>query len=189
MLVGGVRDPAIGPLVVVAAGGTDAEVLHDRSVTLAPVTEQQARRAVERLRMFPLLQGAHGRPTVPIEPIVQVVERIGLLMATVPEIAELDLNPVITGPDGCVVVDARIAVAPPTVRPLRQLRQPALPTGSSARHGDQARIGRRSGEMDAISSTPDRGRPSPSPRGSGARPITAAGERRRPAQRHGRRQS
>ncbi len=133
MLVGGVRDPAIGPLVVVAAGGTDAEVLRDRSVTLAPVTELQARRAVERLRMFPLLQGFRGRPLVPIEPIVQVVERIGLLMATVPEITELDLNPVIVGPDGCVVVDARIAVTSPTVRPLRQLRQPTLHTGLSTR--------------------------------------------------------
>ena len=108
-------------------------MLHDRSVALAPVTELQARRAVERLRMFPLLQGARGRPMVPIEPIIHVVERIGLLMATVPEIIELDLNPVIAGPDGCVVVDARVAVAPPTVRPLRQLRQPALPTGLSAR--------------------------------------------------------
>ena len=133
LLVGGVRDPAIGPLVVVAAGGTDAEVLDDRSVTLAPVTELQARRAVERLRMFPLLRGARGRPVVPIEPIVQAVERIGLLMATVPEIAELDLNPVIAGPDGCVVVDARIVLARPILRPLRQLRQTTLPTRTSTR--------------------------------------------------------
>ena len=133
LLIGGVRDPAIGPLVVVAAGGTDAEVLDDRSVTLAPVTELQARRAVERLRMFPLLRGARGRPVVPIEPIVQAVARIGLLMATVPEIAELDLNPVIAGPDGCVVVDARIALARPILRPLRQLRQTALRARTSTR--------------------------------------------------------
>src|SRR5690606_25591995 len=105
-------DPAIGPLVVVAAGGTDAEVLRDRSVVLAPVTTDQARRAIEDLRLFPLLDGFRGRPVIPIEPIVEIVRRIGLLMATVPEVGGLDLNPAIAGPGGCVVVDARIAVAP-----------------------------------------------------------------------------
>ena len=124
LLIGGVRDPAIGPLVVIAAGGIDAEVLRDRCVVLAPLTEQQARQAIARLRMFPLLNGFRDRPVVPIEPIVDVVQRIGLLMATVPEITELDLNPVIASPEACLVVDARIAVAPPAVNPLR-----AAPTG------------------------------------------------------------
>lgn len=125
LLVGGVRDPAIGPLVVVGAGGTNTEVLHDRQVTLAPVTRQQARRAIEELRMYPLLTGFRGRPAVAIEPIVDVVERIGMLMATVPEITELDLNPVIAAPNGVVVVDARIAVTAAPVTPLRALRPPA----------------------------------------------------------------
>ena len=71
---------------------------------------------------------ACGRPIVPIEPIVDMVQRIGLLMATVPEITELDLNPVIASPDGCLVVDARIAFAPPPLNPLRALRVPPART-------------------------------------------------------------
>ena len=124
LLIGGVRDPAIGPLVVVAAGGAEAEVLRDRNVVLAPLTAGQARRAVERLRMYPLFAASRGRPAVPVEPIVELIQRVGLLMATVPEISEVDLDPVITAPTGCVVVDARIAVAPPPVQPLRTLRPP-----------------------------------------------------------------
>jgi hypothetical protein len=122
LLVGGVRDPAIGPLVVVGAGGTNAEVWRDRQVALAPITARQARHAVEDLRMFPLLNGFRGRPISPLEPIVDIIERIGLLMAAVPEVVELDLNPIIATPDGCVVVDARIAVSKPALAPLRGLR-------------------------------------------------------------------
>lgn len=124
MLIGAVRDPSVGPLVVVAAGGTEAELLGDRSVLLAPVAPASARSAVERLRMFPLLRGFRGRPAVPLEPLVDIIGQIGLLMATVPEILELDLNPVIATPEGCVAVDARIAVAPHVVQPIRSMRQP-----------------------------------------------------------------
>ena len=131
MLVGAVRDPAVGPMVVVAAGGTEAELLGDGSVLLAPVTAARARWALERLRMFPLLRGFRGRPDVPLDPLVDIIGRIGLLIATVPEIVELDLNPVIAAAHGCVAVDARIAVAPYVVHPLRAMRQPQLPPGAS----------------------------------------------------------
>lgn len=130
MLIGAVRDPAVGPLVVVAAGGTEAELLGDRSVLLAPVTPASARSAVERLRMFPLLCGFRGRPVVPLDPLVDIMSRIGLLMATVPEILELDLNPVIATPAGCVTVDARIAIAPHVVQPIRSMRQPRRSPGA-----------------------------------------------------------
>jgi acyl-CoA synthetase (NDP forming)/GNAT superfamily N-acetyltransferase len=124
LLIGGVRDPAIGPLVVVAAGGVQAELLRDRSVVLAPLTVGEAAGALERLRSFPLLRGFRGRPVVPLEPLVGIIHRIGLLMSTVPEIAELDLNPVIASPSGSAVVDARISVALPPVAPLRAMRVP-----------------------------------------------------------------
>lgn len=123
ILIGAVRDPAIGPLVVVAAGGTEAELLHDRTVLLAPVTNARARWALEQLRLYPLLCGFRGRPAIPIEPLADVIERIGLLMVTVPEITELDLNPLIASRNGCVAVDARVAVAPHVVDPLRAMRQ------------------------------------------------------------------
>jgi ATP-grasp domain len=124
LLIGGVRDPAIGPLVVVAAGGTQAELLRDRTVVLAPLSRAEAAAALQGLRTFPLLRGFRGHPVVPDEPLVDIIHRIGLLMATVPEISELDLNPVIASPTASAVVDARIAVAPQTVAPLRAMRQP-----------------------------------------------------------------
>jgi len=130
MLIGAVRDPGIGPMVVVAAGGTEAELLGDRSVLLAPVTAARARSALEQLRTFPLLRGFRGRPVVPVEPLVDIIGRIGLLMATVPEILELDLNPIIAAPGGCLAVDARIAVAPHVVLPMRAMRQPHQPPGT-----------------------------------------------------------
>ena len=127
MLIGAVRDPGIGPMVVVAAGGTEAELLRDRSVLLAPVTAARARWALQRLRTFPLLRGFRGRPVVAVEPLVDIVGSIGLLMATVPEILELDLNPIIAAPGGCLAVDARIAVSPHVVNPMRAMRQPHRP--------------------------------------------------------------
>lgn len=133
LLVGGVRDPAIGPLLVVGAGGIEAEVHRDRRVLLAPVTSRQADRALRGLRMFPLLDGFRGRPVVPLAPIVDVVERIGLLMASVPEIVELDLNPLIVSADGAVVVDARIAVSRAPTVPLRGLRAAHAPAGALVR--------------------------------------------------------
>ena len=124
MLIGAVRDPAVGPLVVVGSGGTQAELIGDRTVLIAPVSDQRAQWAIERLRMYPLLTGFRGKPTVPIDPLVDITRRIGLLVAAVPEVAELDLNPVIASADGCVVVDARISVAHQTQQPLRALRVP-----------------------------------------------------------------
>jgi hypothetical protein len=67
-----------------------------------------------------------GRPAVSVDAVVELVTRIGSLAATVPEIEELDLNPVVAGPSGCVAIDARVALsAPPSpIRPTRALRGP-----------------------------------------------------------------
>jgi hypothetical protein len=124
LLVGAVRDPQFGPLVVVAAGGVDTEILDDRAVLIAPVTIAGATRAIERLRIAPLLHGYRNRPAKPVHKIAELVERVGRLVAVVPEIVELDLNPVIVDSVGCVAVDARVAVRPVAhpAAPLRGLR-------------------------------------------------------------------
>jgi acyl-CoA synthetase (NDP forming)/RimJ/RimL family protein N-acetyltransferase len=125
LLVGAARDPASGPFVVVAAGGVDAELRADRAVLVAPVGPVEARAAVERLRLAPLLHGPRGHPDS-VDAVVELVTRIGSLAATVAEIAQLDLNPVIVGPGGCVARDARVAVSSPPspIRPTRALRGP-----------------------------------------------------------------
>ena len=125
LLVGAVRDPSTGPLVVVADGGTLTEIHDDRTVALAPLTTEQARHAITRLRIGRLLRGFRGSPPVPVAPIADVVGRVGLLIAGVPEVRELDINPLIATADGVVALDARIAVAPVPTAPLRALRRPA----------------------------------------------------------------
>jgi acetate---CoA ligase (ADP-forming) len=126
LLVGATRDPALGPFVVVAAGGVDAELRADRAVLVAPIGPVEARAAIERLRLAPLLHGSRGRPAVSVDAVVELVLRIGSLAATVSEIEQLDLNPVVAGPSGCVAVEARVALsAPPSpIRPTRALRGP-----------------------------------------------------------------
>jgi acyl-CoA synthetase (NDP forming)/GNAT superfamily N-acetyltransferase len=124
LLVGAVRDPAFGPVLVVGAGGVEAELHADRMVLMAPVSRTAARRAIESLRIAPLFHGFRGRPTLGVDHVVEFVHRVGLLTATTPEIEQLDINPVLVSPDACVAVDARIAVTDQAspVHPVRGLR-------------------------------------------------------------------
>jgi len=112
LLVGATSDPLFGPVVACGAGGRAVELLRDVAVRLTPVTDRDARAMVESLAIAPLLQGARGEPPADLPALEQVVLRIGALVDTHPEIAELDCNPVIAHPRGAVVVDARVRVVP-----------------------------------------------------------------------------
>jgi acetyl coenzyme A synthetase (ADP forming)-like protein len=117
MLVGVVADPRFGPVVACGAGGTAVELLGDVEVRLAPVAPIEATDMVHGLRTFPLLEGFRGAPRADVAALEDVVVRVGWLAANHPEIAELDLNPVIVSPDGAVAVDARVRVERPARRP------------------------------------------------------------------------
>ena len=117
LIVGVVGDPRFGPLVAVGAGGTTAELIGDVQVRLAPVGPREAASMLRELRTFPLLDGFRGAPRVDVEALEDIVARVAALAAAHPEIVELDCNPVIAGPDGAVIVDARIRLAPAPVRP------------------------------------------------------------------------
>ncbi|MGI8623698.1 MAG: GNAT family N-acetyltransferase [Solirubrobacteraceae bacterium] len=112
LIVGVVDDPQFGPLIAVGAGGTTAELLGDVQVRLAPVGSLTAAEMVRGLRTFPLLDGYRGVPPAALASVVDVVVRVGALAAAHPEIAELDCNPVVAGPAGAVVVDARVRLEP-----------------------------------------------------------------------------
>jgi acyl-CoA synthetase (NDP forming)/GNAT superfamily N-acetyltransferase len=120
LLVGGVRDPALGPYLVIGAGGEEVELRADRAVLVAPIGAFEARSAIERLQLAPLFHGYQGRPRLPVDDVVELVVRVGLLMAAIPEIDQLDLNPVIVTPAGCAAVDALIGLSTP--------RSPIIPT-------------------------------------------------------------
>ena len=129
LLVGVTRDPAFGPVVVVGAGGIDAELRDDRVALVAPVEAAEARRAIESLRLAPLLHGFHGRPELPVDSVVEVVQRVALLAAAVPEIQQLDINPLLVDPTGCVATTQR---SPWPLRARRWSRCAACVPGRSA---------------------------------------------------------
>ena len=84
---------------------------------LAPLSQRDADEMVRSLRTFPLLDGYRGAPHADVDGLKDVLVRIAALAAAHPEIAELDCNPVLVGPDGATVVDARMRIAQP--RPAR----------------------------------------------------------------------
>jgi acyl-CoA synthetase (NDP forming) len=108
--VGVVRDPGLGPLVRVAAGGVATELWDDQRLLLAPVTRTDALGALRSLRIWPLLAGFRGQPAADIHALTDLVTTVGLLAHEVPEVVEMDLNPVLVGPDGCELVDVKVRV-------------------------------------------------------------------------------
>ena len=112
LLVGAVEDPVFGPLVAVGPGGTLAELIGSAAFRLAPLTDADADELVQSGKVGRLLGGFRGAAPADTRAVTDLVLRVGRLVDDVPGIAELDLNPVIAGVEGCVAVDARIRVAP-----------------------------------------------------------------------------
>ena len=110
LLVGGLRDPAFGPVVTVGLGGVLAETWHDVQLAVAPVTVAEATVMLRALRGAAIFDGLRGGPAVDIAPVADMIVRIGDLITDHPEIAELDLNPVLVTATRCLAVDWRIRV-------------------------------------------------------------------------------
>ncbi len=112
VIVGVKRDPTFGPLLMFGLGGVYVEALADVSFRLAPLTERDAWEMLEEVRSARLLAGVRGLPAADRAALVRAIVRVGQLAADNPEIAELDLNPLLVLPEGqgVVAVDARIIV-------------------------------------------------------------------------------
>jgi acyl-CoA synthetase (NDP forming) len=104
-------------------GGIAAELVRDTALRLVPLTDVDARELMRGLRSSPLLFGYRGTPAVDTAALEDAILRVGLLAERVPEIAELDCNPLIVTPDGARVVDARVRVAPALPAPPEGLRR------------------------------------------------------------------
>ncbi len=124
ILVGVVHEPVFGPLVVFGLGGVATDVLGDHAARLTPLTNTDADEMIREIRAAPLLLGHRGSAPVDLAALADVLLRISRLADEVPEIAELDLNPVIARADSACPVDARIRLVPaePTDPFLRRLR-------------------------------------------------------------------
>ncbi len=117
-LVAGVtRAEAVGPVAMVGLGGVWTDLLQDRAFGLVPLADQEPAALLRSLRCAPVLTGYRGAPPVDLGAVEDLLLRLSALAADLPEVAELDLNPVMAGPAGVTVVDARIRLAEPAAVP------------------------------------------------------------------------
>jgi len=116
VLVGFQRDPSFGPIVVFGMGGIYVEELRDVTFRLAPMRPLSAHHMVASVRGYPLLRGVRGEPPSDLDALAEAIERVSQLAIERPEVAELDINPLIVLPAGrgVVAVDARAVLAPPS---------------------------------------------------------------------------
>ncbi len=138
VLIGLQRDPGFGPIVVFGLGGIYVEILRDVTFRLAPVRPLSAVHMIESVKAFPLLQGVRGEPPSDLPALAEAIERVSQLAVDLPEVAEMDLNPLIVrnAGRGVVAVDARVVLAPPST--------PA-PSPSDGRSGTASRRTPRAG--------------------------------------------
>jgi len=115
IVVGSVRDPDFGPLIMVGLGGIFVEVLADVAFRICPITRLDAEEMLAELKGAAILEGARGRKPVSRDAIVDVLLKIGsddgLLMRHADDFAEADINPLIVSESGAVAVDARFILA------------------------------------------------------------------------------
>jgi hypothetical protein len=109
MVFGKVTDAQFGPLVLVGVGGIFVETLRDVRFAVPPIDADHARRMIDGLAGRALLDGARGRPAADVEALAEAFARFSVLASVLDtHLAEVDVNPVIAGPDGSVAVDALI---------------------------------------------------------------------------------
>ena len=112
IMIGMTHDPLFGPLIAFGLGGIHVEILGDVRFRITPLTDRDASQMVREIKGYRLLQGYRGHPAADVEAIEEVLLRLSRLVEELPEISELDLNPIFALPpgEGCRIVDARIRV-------------------------------------------------------------------------------
>jgi acetyltransferase len=108
MILGAKKDPVFGSVILLGFGGVTAEVWQDRVLGLPPLTEKLADNMINSLRSRPLLEGWRGSPPADRAKLIETMVRFSYLIADSPNIAELDINPLLVGDDGAIALDARV---------------------------------------------------------------------------------
>lgn len=111
VIVGGLRDPQFGPVVMFGMGGTYVEVLKDVSFRLSPLSKKEAINMIKEIKGYELLKGRREEP-IDLNALASVITRVGDIMLDFSEVKELDLNPLIVHHRGIMAVDARIILSP-----------------------------------------------------------------------------
>ena len=110
IIVGVSRDPDFGALLMVGMGGIFVEVYQDVTFRLVPPTRRDALEMIGEIRAQALLDGARGRPRLDRDELAEIVLRISALVQAIPEIREIDVNPLVITDSGLVAIDARVVV-------------------------------------------------------------------------------
>ncbi len=111
LIVGTSVDPVFGPVILFGAGGVAVEVLADRALALPPLNTPLALAQIHRTRIAKLLNGYRDEPAADLDGIAQVLVTVSQLLAEVPELAELDINPLRANHEGAVALDARVRLS------------------------------------------------------------------------------
>jgi acetyl coenzyme A synthetase (ADP forming)-like protein len=117
LLAGIVQDPVFGPLVAFGPGGVLAELIGEAVFRIAPLTDVDAEELVARGKAGRLVAGFRGKPPLDTDALTRLLHGLSQLAVAFPAVAELDLNPIVARPDGCVAVDARVRVRRAEARP------------------------------------------------------------------------
>jgi succinyl-CoA synthetase beta subunit len=110
LIVGCRHDPSFGPLLLVGFGGIYAEILNDTEIELGPVDAEAAAAMIRSLRGASLLLGARGRPPLALDGAAAFTAQLSALAAAHPEIAEIEVNPLLVLPERVVALDARVVL-------------------------------------------------------------------------------
>ena len=110
LILGLADDPTFGTVVVFGRGGTAVELINDKALALPPLDLQLARDLIERTRVSRLLRGYRDVPAVKQDAVAMVLVKLAQMAAEIPEIRELDINPLLADEAGVLAVDARVAV-------------------------------------------------------------------------------
>ncbi len=111
-IAGVISDPFFGPVLMFGSGGTEVELFGDRVLRILPLTDQDAHEMVRSIRGAPLLLGHRGAPACDLLAVEDVLLRVARLADEVPQLAEMDLNPLMATPQGALAVDVRIRLEP-----------------------------------------------------------------------------
>ncbi len=110
VIVGAKADDEVGHLIMCGLGGIYVEVFKDVAFKLSPVTDVEAEEMLSSLKAAPLLKGVRGEKGVDRKRLIEIIQRVSQLVTDIPEIREMDLNPIIAYEDSIFVVDARMSL-------------------------------------------------------------------------------
>jgi len=108
LVIGMIRDPQFGPMLMFGLGGTSVEILKDVAFRITPLTKQDAREMIRQIKGYRLLEGYRGQPPVDIAYLEEMLIKLSAFVEENPEIKEMDINPLLAYKKGAVAVDARI---------------------------------------------------------------------------------